>query len=294
MGRESKTWRWVARIFLMLLSLAALLPFILLFISSISSENSIIRQGYSFFPSEFSLDAYRFLYNHIEQLLRAYGITILVTAVGTVAGLLMTAMIAYSLSRRDLPLQRLFNFIVLFTILFNGGLVPTYWVYTRYMGIKNTLWAYILPSLLVNGFQILLMKSFFITTIPEEILDAAKIDGAGEIRIFTSIVLPMSTPVLATMGLLKAIAYWNDWFNGMIYITEPKLYSIQNLLNRMLRDIQFIVQSADIASRVDIGKMPSMSIRMAIAVIGVIPIIIIYPFFQKYFVKGITLGAIKG
>ncbi len=294
MGRESKIWRWVARIILMLISLAALLPFILLFTSSISSENSIVHQGYSFIPSELSLDAYRFLSNHIEQLVRAYGITILVTAVGTVAGLLMTAMIAYSLSRKELPFRRIFNFIVLFTILFNGGLVPTYWVYTRYLGVKNTIWAYILPSLLINGFQILLMKSFFITTIPEEILDAAKIDGAGEIRIFTSIVLPMSTPVLATMGLLKAIAYWNDWFNGMIYITEPKLFSVQNLLNRMLRDIQFIAQSAEIASRVDVGQMPSMSVRMAIAVIGVVPIMIIYPFFQKYFVKGITLGAIKG
>lgn len=294
MDNESKLWRWVANIVLMIISAAALLPFILLIISSISSEKSILQIGYSFFPIEYSLDAYRYLYNHIDQLLRAYGVTFLVTTVGTIGGLLFTAMIAYPLSRKELPLRRVFNFLVLFTILFNGGLVPTYWVYSRFLGVRNTLWAYVLPNLLVNGFGVLLMKSFFITTIPEEILDAAKIDGAGEIRVFTSIILPMSTPVLATMGLLKAISYWNDWFNGMIYIAEPRLYSIQNLLNRMLTDIQFITQSADLASRVDIGAMPSMSVRMAIAVIGVLPILMVYPFFQKYFVRGITLGAIKG
>ena len=294
MYKENRFWRWMGNIVLSLISASALLPFILLIIGSISSEQSIVHQGYSYFPSEFSSDAYQYLYTHINQLLRAYGLTLIITAIGTVGGLLITAMMAYALSRKDLPLRKLFNFLVLFTMLFNGGLVPTYYVYTQMLGIKNTIWAYIIPGLLVGGFSVFLMKSFFITTIPEDIIDAAKIDGAGEIRIFTSVVLPMSTPILATIGLIKGIAYWNDWFNGMIYITDSKLFSLQNLLNRMLTDIQFLAQSADIGSRVNISEMPSMSVRMAIAVIGVVPIMILYPFFQKYFVKGITLGGVKG
>ena len=201
-------------------------------------------------------------------------------------------MLAHSLSRKNLPLRGFFTFLVFFTMLFNGGLVPTYWVYARFLGIKNTIWALIIPNLFVQGFGVLLMRTFFITTIPEDIIDAAKIDGAGEIRIFVSVVLPMSTPILTTIGLLKGIAYWNDWFNGMIYITDPSLFSIQNLLNRMLTDIQFLATS-DLASRVTVD-LPTTSFRMAIAGIGAVPILILYPFFQRYFVKGITIGGVKG
>ena len=179
-------------------------------------------------------------------------------------------------------------------MLFSGGLVPTYIMYTRYIKVSNTIWALIIPSLVVNAFYVIMMRTYFSTNIPEAVIEAARIDGAGEFRILLTIVLPMSVPMVATMTLLIGLSYWNDWKNGLYYLQQNKsLYSIQVLLNDMLRDVQALKSGMDAAAEIT-ANMPSTGIKMAIAVVGVLPVLIVYPFFQKYFVKGITIGAVKG
>jgi len=203
--------------------------------------------------------------------------------------------LAYPLSRPDLPGRNAFSFIVFFTMLFNGGLVPSYIMWTQYFNIKNTIWALIVPYLMLNAFYVIMMRTYFTTNIPNEIIEAARIDSAGELRILVTVVLPMSLPMIATLGLMVGLLYWNNWTNGLYFLTDTKLFSIQNILNRMLRDAQFIAsgmageQAAELAA-----SLPTTGIRMAVAVLGALPIMIIYPFFQKYFVKGITIGAVKG
>ncbi|WP_144552537.1 carbohydrate ABC transporter permease [Bacillus sp. X1(2014)] len=295
MYKSDRITQWVSHIFLIILAAGSIIPFIILLSSSLTGETVILKDGYSFFPREFSFAAYEYLLNNSSSILRAYGITIFVTVFGTVVSLAITAFLAYALSRRDLPYRNVFAFIVFFTLLFNGGLVPTYLVYTQIFDLKNTIWALIVPGLLMNGFNVLLMRTFFITSIPEPVIESARMDGAGEFRTFFSIVLPLSLPILATIGLLQTIHYWNDWFNGLIYITDPQLFSIQNILNRMLADIQFLATS-DLGSNASqaASEIPSTGVRMAIAVVGVLPILIAYPFFQKYLVKGIALGSVKG
>lgn len=295
MNTEDRGWKWLSNIVMASFSIACILPFLLLFISSITEENSIIANGYSFFPKKLSADAYWYLWQQSETILRAYGVTIFITVVGTAVGLIITAMLAYPLSRRDLPGRYPLAFLIFFTMLFSGGLVPTYLVYTKIFFLKNTILALIIPNLLMNGFFVILMRTFFTTSIPEPIIESAKIDGASEFRIFLSIVLPLSLPVLTTVGLFTFLAYWNDWFNGMIYISDPNLYSIQNLLNRIMSNIQFLSQvDLGVNSTLVLAHFPSTTARMAIAVVGVLPIIITYPFLQKYFVKGMTIGSVKG
>ncbi|ULT58307.1 carbohydrate ABC transporter permease [Neobacillus drentensis] len=295
MYRSDRITQWVSHIVLIILAAGSIIPLIILLSSSLSDEASILKEGYSFFPKEVSFAAYDYLLSNSSSILRAYGITVFVTIFGTFVSLVMTSFLAYGLSRRDLPFKNVFAFIVFFTLLFNGGLVPTYLVYTQVFDIKNTIWALIVPGLLMNGFNVLLMRTFFMTSIPEPIIESARMDGAGEFRTFFSIILPLSLPILATIGLLQTIIYWNDWFNGLIYITEPSLFSIQNILNRMLSDIQFLA-SSNLGSNTSTAaaQIPTTAVRMAIAVIGILPILIAYPFFQKYLVKGIALGSVKG
>ncbi|MEH7118791.1 carbohydrate ABC transporter permease [Neobacillus vireti] len=295
MYRSERITQWVSHIVLIILAAGSIIPFIILLSSSLSDEASILKEGYSFIPKEVSFAAYDYLLSNSSSILRAYGITVFVTVFGTFVSLVMTSFLAYGLSRRDLPYKNVFAFIVFFTLLFNGGLVPTYLVYTQVFDIKNTIWALIVPGLLMNGFNVLLMRTFFMTSIPEPVIESARMDGAGEFRTFFSIILPLSLPILATIGLLQTIIYWNDWFNGLIYITEPSLFSIQNILNRMLSDIQFLATS-NLGSNTSTAaaQVPTTAVRMAIAVIGILPILIAYPFFQKYLVKGIALGSVKG
>ncbi|OLS37272.1 carbohydrate ABC transporter permease [Bacillus sp. MRMR6] len=295
MNKETRRWQWISHITLASISIICIIPFLLLVISSVTDEMAILKNGYSFLPESLSNQAYQYLWEQRGQLFRAYGITILVTVVGTSIGLALTALLAYPLSRKDMPLGRIITFMVFFTLLFNGGLVPTYYVYTQIFDIKNTIWALIVPVLLVNGFNVLLMRTFFMNTIPDAVLESARIDGASEFRAFFSIVLPMSLPILATIGLLQTIMYWNDWMNGLIYLTDPSLYSIQNILNRILSDIQFLTSNSDYAAQSGeaISQLPSATIRMAIAVVGILPIIVAYPLFQKYLVKGIAIGSVK-
>ncbi len=283
---------------MMVIVLTVVLPFLLVFISSITDENVLIRNGYSFFPQKISLYAYQYIIGQGGKILRAYGVTIFVTFVGTALNLAMSALLAYPLSIKTLPYRRAITFFVFFTMLFNGGLVPTYLMYVNYFHIKNTLWALIVPNLLLSANNVLMIRSYFITSIPEALFEAAKIDGAGHMKIFTVLALPLGKPILVTMGLFSGLAYWNDWTNGLYYLSGnngQKLYSIQNLLNQMITNIQYL-SSGKVAGNIgaEVAKLPATSIRMAIAFIAMLPLFVIYPFLQKYFAEGITLGAVKG
>ncbi len=285
-------------IVMMVIVLTVVLPFLLVFISSITDENVLIRNGYSFFPQKISLYAYQYIIGQGGKILRAYGVTIFVTFVGTALNLAMSALLAYPLSIKTLPYRRAITFFVFFTMLFNGGLVPTYLMYVNYFHIKNTLWALIVPNLLLSANNVLMIRSYFITSIPEALFEAAKIDGAGHMKIFTVLALPLGKPILVTMGLFSGLAYWNDWTNGLYYLSGnngQKLYSIQNLLNQMITNIQYL-SSGKVAGNIgaEVAKLPATSIRMAIAFIAMLPLFVIYPFLQKYFAEGITLGAVKG
>lgn len=294
--KQYKGFQFFAYIILIVAAVSSVLPFMLMLASSFTDEKAITQNGYSLFPTKFSFAAYTYLGTQSTQLIRAYGITIFITFVGTLVSLIITSMIAYPLSRKDLPFRKIATFLVVITLLFNGGLVPTYLLYTEYFHIKNTIWALIVPGLLMNGFNVMLVKTFFQTSIPAAIIESAQIDGAGEFKIFFKIILPLSLPIMATVGLMVGIGYWNDWYNGMIYLTNPKLFSIQNILNNIMSNIQFLSNNSGLGSHSSqvTENLPSTTVRMAIAVIGIIPIMVLYPFFQKYFVKGITLGAVKG
>ncbi|WP_152397928.1 carbohydrate ABC transporter permease [Paenibacillus cellulositrophicus] len=271
-----------------------LVPFLLLITASFTDEDAIIREGYSFFPSEWSLDSYVFIFQKSGEILNSYGISIVVTLLGTIASLVLMTLLAYPLSKKDLPLRNFFSFIVFFTMLFNGGLVPTYLIYSNVFHITNTLLALIVPGLLVSAFYVILLRTFFTVSVPEAVLESANMDGAGEFRIFVQMALPLSLPVLATVGLFQVINYWNDWFNGLIYISDSRLYSIQVLLNTILLNVQYLLDNVDYSSRVDGSSIPTQGVRLAIAVIGALPIVLTYPFFQRFFVKGLTVGAVKG
>lgn len=292
--RADKRNQFIINIILALTSLLTLLPLLILIMSSFSSEKALVLYGYTFWPKEFSFSAYKYILSQGATMARAYLITVGVTAAGTALSLLLTAMLAYPLSRKDFGKRNLIIFLIFFTMLFNGGLVPSYIMWTTIFHIKNTLFAYLLPGLLVNAFNVILIKNYFSTNIPPAIIEAAQIDCAGEFRIFFQIVMPLSLPILATMGLLTGLAYWNDWINGLYYIDNDALDSIQVILNRMLQDAQFLFANNTTTSSVDLSNLPSVSIRMAIAVLGLVPILVVYPFFQKYFVKGIAIGAVKG
>lgn len=292
--KSETTFQIVINIILIFLTLCSLLPFVLLIMSSVTQESALIADGYQFWPSVFSLDAYRYIIAKAGTIFRAYGITMFVTFVGTTIALIITPLLAYPLSRKDFRLNNVMSFLVFFTMLFNGGLVPTYMMWTQIFHIKNTIAALIFPALLLNAFNVMLMKNYFKMNIPFSLIEAAKIDGAGEFFIFYRIVLPLSKPIMATIGLFVGITYWNDWMNGLYYITDANLFSLQNFLNRMMQNINYLAtaEGAEVAQGTMV--MPSSSMRMALAVIGVLPIMVLYPFFQKYFVKGMTIGSVKG
>ena len=294
-SRDQKRWQMAAHVVLAFSSALALLPFILLVIISFTDDKTAIENGYSYLPAKWSTGAYEYLLQSADKFVRAYGMTILVTLIGTTVCVIITSMLAYMLSKRSLPGVKVLNFIVVFTMLFNGGLVPTYMIYTTVFHIKNTIWGLIVPNLMMSAFMIMLVRNYFEHSIPEELYESARIDGAGEFCIFFKIVIPLSVPILATVGLMTGISYWNDWQNGLYYLAKDKgghLYTIQNILNEINTNIAFLASYN--AGGVSSADLPTATARMAIAVIGILPIIVIYPFFQKYFAKGLVRGAVKG
>lgn len=284
-----------ANVFLLVLVFFCIIPLVLLVVSSFTEENVLIRDGYSFLPRELSAAAYAYLFKSGKKILRAYAMSFIVTGIGTSLSLILTTALAYAVSKRNLPGRKFLTFFVFFTMLFNGGLVPTYLMYTGTFHIKNTIFALIIPTLLVRAYYVMLMRSYFLTSLPGEVLEAASIDGATEFQIFGRIAVPMSKPIIATVMMFSMILYWNDWQNGLYYLTtKTSLYTIQNLLNRMIQEIQFLASNAVVGQSESTATIPSATVRMAIAVIGILPIAIVYPMIQKNFAKGITLGAVKG
>lgn len=296
-SKEQKIFNAVSHTVMAIITIMAILPFILVFTSSITDENMLVLNGYSFFPEKLSLYAYEYIIMNGAKIFRAYGITILVTIVGTSINILLSTMMAYGLSLPNLPGRKFFTFYVVFTLLFNGGLVPTYLMYTSIFNIKNTIWALIVPSMLMHAMNVLLIKTFYTTNIPGELLEAAEIDGASQFRIFGQIVLPLGKPIAVTMALFSGLTYWNDWTNGLYYLIGyegEKLYSIQNFLNKVITDIQYLNSSQVGANSEILSKLPTVSVRMAIAFVAMVPILILFPFLQKYFSKGLAMGAVKG
>ncbi len=284
-----------AAVIMVLLAFICIFPVLLLFMSSITSEASLLKNGYSVFPEEFGFDAYRYLWMSREKILRAYGMTIVQTAVGTSLSVVVTTLLAYPLSRKDLPGRNVIAFYIFFTMLFSGGMIPSYMMWTQMFHIKDTFFALIFPSLFLSGFAVIMMRTYFSTNIPDNVLEAAKIDGASEVKILLRIVLPMSKPILSTVGLMTALAYWNDWMNGLYYLTKrTDLYTIQNLLNRLITSADFLSNNQANSLLAANIQVPSVGVRMAVAVIAILPILVIYPFFQKGFVKGIVIGGVKG
>ena len=290
---KNRVFRFIMGCVMVLFVLACILPFVLLISSSFTSEVALANNGYSFFPSEFSLAAYEYIWSVKGDILRAYGVSFFVTAVGTTASVIMTMLFAYPLSRKDLPGRRILSFFLFFTMLFNGGFVPTYLIYSNIFHITDTIWALIVPYLLMNAFFVIMVRTYINTNVPNEVIEAATIDGSSEFKTLVRIVVPMSKPIIGTIALMTAIAYWNNWTNGIYFIhTKRELYGIQNYLNSVLSNIAFLQSHSD--PGIKITELPSVSIRMALAVIALLPILCAYPFFQKSFAKGITVGSVKG
>lgn len=290
--KSNRSYQFKINTVLTIVTLIMVLPIVLLFMASITDENTLIRNGYSFFPAKFGVEGYRYILSNAGTIFRAYGLTILVTAVGTTISMLVTMLIAFPLSMRKLPGRKFFSFIVLFTMLFSGGLVPSYIMWTTVFGIRNTIWAYLFPNLMVSAMNIILMRTYYMNSIPEALYEAAEIDGAGYLTIFFKLVIPLGKPIMVTISLFTGLNYWNDWTNGLYYVNDAKMYTIQVLLNKMIENINALQSgSSSIGS---VGTIPSISIRMAIAFIALLPILALYPFLQKYFEKGIMIGAVKG
>lgn len=294
MVKKDGVFQIIANVSMIFICFLVIFPLALLVMSSISPESDIIKYGYSIIPNKIDFTVYKYIFKE-GSIFRSYFITIMVTLIGTLVSVMITTMISYTLTVPDLPGKGFLSFYVLFTMLFSGGLVPSYMMWSNIFHIKNTIFALLVPSLLCSAFQILITKSYFQNNIPKELLESARIDGLTEFGIFFKIVLPLSKPIIATIGFMKALTYWNDWTNSLYYITDKNLISIQALLNNMLSNAQYLAQSMDASMVVtDEASVPSLSLRMAIAVVGMMPMIMLYPFFQKYYMKGLTVGAVKG
>ncbi len=286
----------IFNILFLIFALVCVIPVVFVLSISFSSEKSIQDFGYHLIPKVFSMESYTFLWKQNTVIMRALGISVFVTVVGTIVGVLLTTTMGYVLSRPQYKLKGFLTWIVFIPMVFNGGMVSSYYVNANLLGLKNTVWAYILP-LAVSSFNVIICKTFFRTTIPDSLVESAKMDGATQLRIFFSIVLPISLPVLATIGLFLSFGYWNDWFQAMLYIDDTNMNSLQALLTKIMDNVDYLSRNAatmGVSSAELARNMPKEGARMAIAALIVIPIACAYPFFQRYFISGLTVGAVKG
>ena len=282
-----------------LLALLCVIPVIFVVIISFSSEASIGKVGYSFIPAEWSSEAYQYVWHlrntrGIPTVVMAFLTSVGITVVGTLLGLTLISTMGYVLSRPNFRLRKIYTYLIFIPMIFHGGLLSTYVVNTQVLGLKNTYWALILP-LCCSSFYVIIMRTFFQTTVPDEIIESGKIDGASQLRIFVQLVLPISLPALATIALFLTFAYWNDWYQASLYIESSKhdLFPLQYVLVNIEKNIQYLANN-DMAMSANSNALPSETMRMAIVVISVVPIMFSYPFFQKYFISGLTIGAVKG
>ncbi len=284
----------ILTILLGILCILTLIPIYVIVMASITSEASLLAKGYQLWPSEFSTMAYRFLFGQGSIVVTAYRNTIISTVAGTVMSVLMVGLYAYPLSRPNFKFKTFFTFFAFFTMLFGGGLVAYYMVTRQILQIQNSLWALFLPSAF-SPFWVIVMRTFYQTNVPNEIIESARIDGANEWRTLFQIVMPLAIPGLATVALFSAIGIWNNFFNALLLVDEAKYYSLQFTIYTTLNNIRFLLENADkMAGLVNISELPSQTFRMAMAVVTVGPIVFAYPFFQRYFVRGLTIGAVKG
>ncbi|MDF2923040.1 MAG: carbohydrate transporter permease [Paenibacillaceae bacterium] len=291
-SRKARVAQAGINLFFLVLSAAFVLPLLLVIAISLTEEQELLSRGYQLIPERLDFAAYRIILQSPGQLLRAYGVTVTVTVVGTVMGLLMTTMVAFAISRRDYRYRRATTLYVVFTMLFSGGLVPFYILVTQYLNLKDTIWALIIPSL-ISPFNVMIMKGF-LEKIPSDIFESGKMDGASEWSIFCRMVLPLSTPALATVGLFISFQYWNDWWLGLLFINEQSLVPLQLLLYRIMSTIEFLTNNIGmIQGNLDMSQFPSLSARMAMAVLAAGPMMLVFPFFQRFFVAGLTVGSVK-
>lgn len=292
-SKKEKAADKILTLLFILLALFCVVPILYILSASLSDEIQLTKEGYSLLPRGFSLEAYKYILESPKPIINAYGVTILVTLGGTAVSLLVTTMLAYVIARKDFKIGRVFAFMIFFSMLFNGGLVPTYIMLTKYYHLKDTIWALIFPYIIMP-WHVFLMKGF-LADIPTSLIEAAKIDGAGEVKTFFKIIVPISKPALATVGLFIAFTYWNDWYQSMLYIDSPDINSLQFYLYRIMNNIQYLgtsMQAGNIS--IDIASLPSETARMALCILAAGPMLVVFPFFQKYFVKGLTVGAVKG
>lgn len=275
---------------LILLSVICVVPFLLVLSVSFTSEAGINANGYSLIPSQFSTEAYEYIFKNANEVISAYGVTIFITVIGTVVGTLLSAMLAYPLSRKDFKMQSALSFYIYFTMLFSGGLVPTYLLVTKYLGLKDTVTALILPILL-NAWNVFLLRTFF-TSIPMALIEAASIEGASEFKIFFKIILPVGKVGVVIIALFSALNYWNDWYQSMLYIDRSNIQSLQYMLYRVMQKTNLAKEMG--GNMMYTEKMPNENLRMALCTVAAGPMLFIFPFFQKYFAKGITVGSVKG
>ncbi|OPA76332.1 sugar ABC transporter permease [Paenibacillus selenitireducens] len=288
-----RLFQCIAYTVVLLITAACLFPFLLIISASLTDNETILTQGYHLIPPAFSLEGYRMVFQFPDEVLRAYGVTGLTTVVGTLGGLFFITMAGYVLQRKSFKYRNQFAFFIYFTTLFGGGLVPWYIMYTKYLNLMDTYAVLIIPGLM-SPFLIILMKNFIKSAVPEEIFESAQIDGANEFTIYARIVLQLSLPGLATIGLFLALHYWNDWFSSSMFINNPHMYQLQYYLYNVINTISFVTQMGA-SSGVSLGQdIPTESTKMAMAIIVTGPILLLYPFVQRYFVKGLTIGAVKG
>ncbi len=294
--KDERAFHNIALVLMSLLAIYCVIPFILMLSTSFSSEAALSQGGYSFWPREFSLAAYDYLWAKRITIGRCYLMTIVVTVVGTVTNLVITSLFAYPLSRQDFKYRNVFAFILFFTVLFNGGLTASYIIWTSIFHIKNTIWALILPGSLMGAMNVLMVRNYYNANIPYSIIEAARLDGANDLGIYARIMVPLSKPVMTTIGLFAALGYWNNWTNGLYYISDTKLYTIQVYLKKLMDNIAFL-KSGDTAAEsaaLAYKSMPTEGARMAIAIIAILPILCVYPFIQKELVRGMVVGGVKG
>ena len=279
---------------LIVLSLMFIFPMLMVISISLSDEAEVVRQGYSFFPRGLDLSAYSYVFKKPQTIFNAYKVTIFVSLIGTFVSVFIMMMCAYSLSRSAFKWRKVLNFYLFFTMMFGGGLVPKYILISQYLKLNDTILVLIL-SHLVNVWYLFILRTF-IKGIPESVIESASVDGAGEFRIFWSFIIPLSKPAIATVGLFMLLLYWNEWMTAMLYISNPDLYTLQYLLQRILNNLQAMLQNMDFmpANMRNGEEVPNETIRMALAVVAAGPVLFVMPFFQKYFTRGLTLGSVKG
>ncbi len=284
----------VFNIIFLVLGLMCIFPLLFVFSISITSEEALRMGGYQIIPQEFSAAAYQFLWNERGMIFRAAFMSIFVTILGTIITVALTTSMGYVVSRNNFKLKKLYTWIIFIPMVFNGGMLSSYVVTNNILGLRNTIWALILP-LACSSFSVTICRTFFRTTVPDSIVESAKIDGAGQFRIWSQIVLPISKPVMATIGMFAAFGYWNDWFQASLYIDDKKLQTLQSMLNNIRESIEYLANNpyGDISMQEYKASMPTESVRMAIAIIIIVPIACTYPFFQRFFISGLTIGSVK-